>query len=129
MIVKKDAVSEKDKRQIIQQVIRPVIPQKQERRLIGTTSIPPEKGLSSAARTATAGQTSRVIIIPTAALTAALRRQVRSADKDPSKVEVAPATWAAISPRISSPPDYATQPPEVQLAYAIGVANPVSVSL
>ncbi len=52
----------------------------------------------------------------------------RSAVKTPAKSTARRLTWPATSPKTWSPPDWPTKS-LVQLAYAIGVAQPVSVNV
>ena len=80
---------------------------------------------SSAARTATAASpAARSSSTPTAAWAATAAAPSRARTRRRSTAR--PATWRATSRRTSSPPGWPTRC-EVQLAYAIGVAEPVSV--
>ena len=109
---------------IIEKIIKPVVPAE----LLDTSTkfhINPTGRFVIGGPQGDTGLTGRKIIVDTyggRAVTAAARSRARI----PRRSIARPATWRATSPRTSSRPELADEV-EVQLAYAIGVADPVSV--
>ncbi len=123
---KKDAVSEKAKRQIIQEVIRPVIPQKLWNDDIIFHINPTGKFVVGGPHGDT-GLTGRKIIVDSYGGRGAHGGGAFSG-KDPSKVDRSACYMGRYIAKNIVAAGLATSA-EVQLAYAIGVANPVSVTV
>jgi S-adenosylmethionine synthetase len=123
---KKDAVSEKSKREIIEQVIRPCIPKKFWNDDIIFHINPTGKFLVGGPHGDT-GLTGRKIIVDSYGGRGAHGGGAFSG-KDPSKVDRSACYMGRYIAKNIVAAGLATAA-EVQLAYAIGVANPVSVTV
>ncbi|HXE53208.1 MAG TPA: methionine adenosyltransferase [Tepidisphaeraceae bacterium] len=123
---KKDAVSEKAKREIIEQVIKPVIPKKLWNNDIIFHINPTGKFVVGGPHGDT-GLTGRKIIVDTYGGRGAHGGGAFSG-KDPSKVDRSASYMARYIAKNVVAAGLARNC-EVQLAYAIGVANPVSVTV
>jgi S-adenosylmethionine synthetase len=123
---KKDVVSEKAKQQIIQQVIRPVIPKKLWNDEIIFHINPTGKFVVGGPHGDT-GLTGRKIIVDSYGGRGAHGGGAFSG-KDPSKVDRSACYMGRYIAKNIVAAGLATSA-EVQLAYAIGVANPVSVTV
>jgi S-adenosylmethionine synthetase len=123
---RKDAISEKAKRQIIEQVIRPVIPRKFWSDDIVFHINPTGKFVVGGPHGDT-GLTGRKIIVDTYGGRGAHGGGAFSG-KDPSKVDRSASYMARYIAKNIVAAGLADSA-EVQLAYAIGVANPVSVTV
>ena len=123
---KKDAISEKAKREIIEQVIRPVIPKKLWNDQIIFHINPTGKFVVGGPHGDT-GLTGRKIIVDTYGGRGAHGGGAFSG-KDPSKVDRSASYMARYIAKNVVAAGLARNA-EVQLAYAIGVANPVSVTV
>jgi S-adenosylmethionine synthetase len=123
---KKDAISEKAKREIIEQVIRPVVPKKLWNDDIVFHINPTGKFVVGGPHGDT-GLTGRKIIVDTYGGRGAHGGGAFSG-KDPSKVDRSASYMARYIAKNVVAAGLADNC-EVQLAYAIGVANPVSVTV
>ena len=123
---KKDAVSEKAKRELIEQVIRPVIPRKLWNEEIIFHINPTGKFVVGGPHGDT-GLTGRKIIVDTYGGRGAHGGGAFSG-KDPSKVDRSASYMARYIAKNIVAAGLARNA-EVQLAYAIGVAQPVSVTV
>jgi S-adenosylmethionine synthetase len=123
---KKDAVSDKAKRQIIEQVIRPVIPKKLWNDDI-IFHINPTGNFVVGGPHGDSGLTGRKIIVDTYGGRGAHGGGAFSG-KDPSKVDRSASYMARYIAKNVVAAGLARNC-EVQLAYAIGVAHPVSVTM